>query len=527
MATRYWVGGGSSTNANATGNTNWSASSGGANNASVPTTGDLVIFDAASGSGTCVWNFAVSQIGFDAHAFTGTITHNTSITITISAASTTAIRLPATGTYTAASATALFTITATSGTVDITSNGKRFGGLTVNGAGHTTRLLDALRVDAFASSTLTLTSGTFNANNFDVTLSQFAGSGSTTRTLTMGSGTWSLGLLASASATIWTLATVTNLTFNKDTANIVVKSNGLASARTFQGGGRTYNDLTLEAHSGEGMFIIGGANTFANLSVGQGNQLNLPASATNTVSNAFTITGAAASPTLIASSSPGLAATISVPSGAVSLDWCGLRDITGTGGATFTADSSLDFGNNTGWTINPPTGGGGSLTADDVWNEPTAGNTTAGTFGAQLKTVLDAVSTLVTAIDAKTTNLPSDPADASVIAGRFDTLDTSIGDLPTNAELATALGTADDAVLAQIALVKAKTDNLPSDPADATAFAALEAHGDANWGGAGSAPTASEVADEVETRTLMADIRKVNNIAIDGAGTEGNPFGPA
>lgn len=48
----------------------------------------------------------------------------------------------------------------------------------------------------------------------------------------------------------------------------------------------------------------------------------------------------------------------------------------------------------------------------------------------------------------------------------------SVDDLPTNAELATALGTADDAVLAQIALVKAKTDNLPGDPADASDIAA-------------------------------------------------------
>lgn len=34
------------------------------------------------------------------------------------------------------------------------------------------------------------------------------------------------------------------------------------------------------------------------------------------------------------------------------------------------------------------------------------------------------------AIAAKTTNLPSDPADASVIAGRFDTLDTAIAAAP-------------------------------------------------------------------------------------------------
>jgi hypothetical protein len=104
---------------------------------------------------------------------------------------------------------------------------------------------------------------------------------------------------------------------------------------------------------------------------------------------------------------------------------------------------------------------------------------------------------LVDGIKAQTDGLPSDPADASVIAARFDTLDTSvadlptnaelatalgtaddavltaINDLPTNAELATALGTADDAVLAQVALVKAKTDLIPADPADASDIAAL------------------------------------------------------
>lgn len=54
---------------------------------------------------------------------------------------------------------------------------------------------------------------------------------------------------------------------------------------------------------------------------------------------------------------------------------------------------------------------------------------------------------------------------------------TSVDDLPTNAELATALGTADDAVLAQVALVKAKTDLIPAVPAstgDAMALTAGE-----------------------------------------------------
>lgn len=97
-------------------------------------------------------------------------------------------------------------------------------------------------------------------------------------------------------------------------------------------------------------------------------------------------------------------------------------------------------------------------------SDPADASVIAGRFDT-LDTNLGTVDTVVDAIKAKTDNLPSDPADASVIAGRFDTLDTNIADLPTNAELTTALGTADDAVLAQVALVKAKTDLIPASPA--------------------------------------------------------------
>lgn len=131
---------------------------------------------------------------------------------------------------------------------------------------------------------------------------------------------------------------------------------------------------------------------------------------------------------------------------------------------------------------------------------------------ALIATLQGFVDTEVAAIKAKTDNLPADPADASDIASAFSTVNTkldtidgivdsilvdtnelqsdwvnggrldlildarssqsSVDDLPTNAELATALGTADDAVLTQVALVKAKTDNLPSDPADQSAVEA-------------------------------------------------------
>jgi hypothetical protein len=123
---------------------------------------------------------------------------------------------------------------------------------------------------------------------------------------------------------------------------------------------------------------------------------------------------------------------------------------------------------------------------------------------------VDANETKIDAVKAKTDNLPSDPADQSAVeaaitaatsplataanlatvAGYLDTeiaailadtnelqldwadggrldliLDarasqTSVDDLPTNAELATALGTADDAVLAAIATVQSDTNDI-------------------------------------------------------------------
>lgn len=59
----------------------------------------------------------------------------------------------------------------------------------------------------------------------------------------------------------------------------------------------------------------------------------------------------------------------------------------------------------------------------------------------------------VNAVKSKTDNLPSDPADASDIVSAFSTVNTSLG---------TIAGYLDT----EVAAIKAKTDNLPSDPAD-------------------------------------------------------------
>lgn len=76
-ASRYWVGGGSSSNWNATSNTNWSSSSGGANNATVPGSADDVFFDGAGANG----NTNCTATGADCLTFTRSDGYTSTITI--------------------------------------------------------------------------------------------------------------------------------------------------------------------------------------------------------------------------------------------------------------------------------------------------------------------------------------------------------------------------------------------------------------------------------------------------------------
>lgn len=125
--------------------------------------------------------------------------------------------------------------------------------------------------------------------------------------------------------------------------------------------------------------------------------------------------------------------------------------------------------------------------AADVTTEIQNGLATA----AALATVATYVDTEVAAIKAKTDNLPSDPADASDIATAISGLNNlsaaqvaselATYDAPTKAELdaavaplatAAALTIVDDFLDTEIAAIKAKTDNLPADPADESSIQA-------------------------------------------------------
>lgn len=83
---------------------------------------------------------------------------------------------------------------------------------------------------------------------------------------------------------------------------------------------------------------------------------------------------------------------------------------------------------------------------------------TGTTLQAELDAIEAAVITNAAGVDIAADIIAMKADTAAILVDTGTTLDTAIADLPTNAELATALGTADDAVIAAIATLQAFVD---------------------------------------------------------------------
>lgn len=196
------------------------------------------------------------------------------------------------------------------GTQTLTTAGKTFAAnLTINNFNGTLQLGDAL---TFASNTvLTLTSGTFDAVSYNVTGGFVNISGSVSRTFKMGSGTWTIG----GTSSMWDATSTTNLTFNKSTANIVL-SDTSTSARTFAGGGLSYNKLTIGGTTGTSTLTITGDNQFTELAstktvahtiaLGTTTQTFGKWTVTGTAGNVVTLTGTGTSHVLAGAATSGI-----------------------------------------------------------------------------------------------------------------------------------------------------------------------------------------------------------------------------
>ncbi|WOK06924.1 T9SS type A sorting domain-containing protein [Imperialibacter roseus] len=121
--------------------------------------------------------------------------------------------------------------------------------------------------------------------------------------------------------------------------------------RDFYGYGIELNEVVFNGNS-----TIKGSNSFEVLTIEAGSSIALQQGTTQTINQAFNLSGTKASPINFSSDLSGSQATVSMSSGTVDATYLVLKDIAATGGATFNAAETIDNGNNTGWNISELTG---------------------------------------------------------------------------------------------------------------------------------------------------------------------------
>lgn len=214
---------------------------------------------------------------------------------------------------------------------------------TLNAFGGTLQLLD----DYYATGTngaLTITVGTFNANNKNINTYKFVnGSGGTTQ---MGTGLWTIN---GVGTTTWN---VTGGTITTNSSSVIKFTDTSNSALTFVGGGKIYNDIWFSrgASTGE-IAIAGGAHTFTDLkdTGSEAHILRFPNSQQTKVTT-FTISGSASDKKISLRNTSGTthATLTKLGGGKISRGYLDVDYLTGSPVDTwFMGATSIDGGHNT------------------------------------------------------------------------------------------------------------------------------------------------------------------------------------
>jgi hypothetical protein len=195
---------------------------------------------------------------------------------------------------------------------------------------------DLIMTDVTASyATITVLTGTFDTNGKTVTVYEFKDGWVNPKVITLGAST------INCYAGGWNMAETTDLTINANTSTIKVNSTG-----AFVGGGKTYNNVELNgtAHT------ISGSNTFASLSFKPSATQTITWTDTTTqTANSFSRTGTGQI-TFQGSAAAGWNIT-DANGGTNTINALTVSRSTAAGGTFNATTSSLDSGNNNGWTF--------------------------------------------------------------------------------------------------------------------------------------------------------------------------------
>jgi fibronectin-binding autotransporter adhesin len=369
--TRYWVGGTGTWNATTT---NWSATSGGAGGASVPTSADAVIFDSASSA----TSYTVTISTVPARCGTLTVNGPASGTVTLRSSTSNPFFVHDDITFAATGLASLFNMsggivlsgsttgkTYTTNGVTVTAN---TGNPTVDGVGSSWTLGGAANFGTNAG--LTLKAGSFSTANYSVQLPNMRLTGTGTTSLSLGSST--VTMLGSSNSVAFgtTDAEKANFTFDAGTSLLDIGVNNLS----FLGNGQTFYDVALTGASNINTTSISGDNTFNNLSiVGRSTAgiSNRTISGNQTINGTLTLSAGtnATMRTFVRSSIIGTTRTLTCAAVA-SLTDIDFRDITIAGAA-------VSGGNLTGTRLGDCKGNSGITFvagANKYWNLPGNGN---------------------------------------------------------------------------------------------------------------------------------------------------------
>lgn len=346
MASRYWVGG--TTTWNGTAGTKWATTSGGAGGAAVPTSSDDVFFDGNSGASTVtIATVDAPCLSINFTGFTGTFAGSTT-------------QLQPVGSITLGSGMT-WTFSGVlnwngTGSSTLTSNGiTTTCTLTISGTGTMTFQDDFTNT---SSAGLAHNSGTIDANNKNVNIVSYDASPAGTKTLTMGSGTWTL----SGTGTVWNASNLTTLNAN---TSVIKLTDTSASTCVFAGSGKTYSTLWLARGTSSGINTISGSNIFAILKdTGTvAHTTRFAAGTTQTISTAsgWQISGNSGQLITINSTTTGTH-TLSCASGNVSADYLNIQHSIAQGGASWYAganstDNQAVATAGSGWIFTAPPGG--------------------------------------------------------------------------------------------------------------------------------------------------------------------------
>lgn len=242
----------------------------------------------------------------------------------------------------------------------ITSAGKTFGGsVTIQAPGGSYTLNDALST----SGSFLLVIGGFDVNNFNVTSSTLSSGNSNTRSLTLGTGTWSI--TSTANATVWDISTSTGMTFSGNLATIVISSASTNQRNFASGGNYTYGVLDYRVAGSTGILKIQGSNlTFSALKVSDtsgSKTLHIESSRTITIStgSGWQVFGRSGALVTV-NSSTAATHTIICPSGTIASDYLNLSNSIASGNVPFYAGShSVDGGGNVNWLFKDDPNAGG------------------------------------------------------------------------------------------------------------------------------------------------------------------------